>query len=644
VAFRSAASILAVCEYCRTTLLERDGAIENLGRMATLAEDRSPLRLGSEGRWKERHFTVVGRLQLKYEHGLWSEWFLLFDDQRTGWLSEAAGEYALFFPMAAAAPLPAFADLSPGDELRLETRNNDKWVVADIERAECVAGEGELPFRVGSGYPAPVADLRAGRRLATLDYSEGEDKPPLVFIGQTVDFASLAWANLREEAAVPVPSFKARALRCAHCGAPLEVRHADILAIGCARCGAVTDAESEKLLSALKSARRVKPLIPPGAAGAFRGEKLEVIGFMQRFMTAGGVRYDWREYLLARVEKPGYRWLTEYDGHWNAVDVLGESVRTPGGFGLQNDIAYRGANFRHFQTYEASVDFVIGEFTWRVTAGEKALLADYVAPPRMLSGERTKKEISWSLGEYVEPREIAQAFGLAESALPQPKGVYANQPSPWIAPNRFAWKTALFAILAALVVQFALFFGRPPDEFARGSFKPSAGEIRVTEAFTLDRPATLRVVGESRGLENNWIELGLWLVNERGGEARAGTVELSRYTGWDAEDGRWVEDNQRRALVFRDVPAGDWRVMVEQSLDPSALRSPASAGFRLPVSVSLRVDRAPPPWSNLFVFLFVILLWPLYTFLRMSMFETRRWAESDHAGGDYDEDDGDDDD
>ena len=84
VTFRSSASLLAVCGYCKSTLIRHDLNLENLGRMADLMEDASPLQLGAEGRYKNSHFGVIGRIQLRYQQGLWNEWHLLFDDRRAG--------------------------------------------------------------------------------------------------------------------------------------------------------------------------------------------------------------------------------------------------------------------------------------------------------------------------------------------------------------------------------------------------------------------------------------------------------------------------------------------------------------------------------------------------------------------------------
>jgi ribosomal protein S27E len=109
VVFKSSASFHGVCEFCRSTLVRHGGDLENLGRMADLLEDASPIRLGTEGRYQGVHFAVVGRIQLRYAAGVWNEWHLLFDDMRGGWLSDAGGEYTISFLTPPGATLPEFA-------------------------------------------------------------------------------------------------------------------------------------------------------------------------------------------------------------------------------------------------------------------------------------------------------------------------------------------------------------------------------------------------------------------------------------------------------------------------------------------------------------------------------------------------------
>jgi hypothetical protein len=161
--------------------------------MAELKLDGSPLQIGAQGRYRGMNFGIIGRIQLRYDRGIWNEWHLMFDDGRNGWLGEAQGVYAVSFLSKVTGDVPAFDSLRAGRKLQLK----GQWFeVQDLESARCVAGEGELPFKVGAGYDASVADLVADKNsFATIDYSE---TPPLVFIGEYMEFDDLHFSNLRQ--------------------------------------------------------------------------------------------------------------------------------------------------------------------------------------------------------------------------------------------------------------------------------------------------------------------------------------------------------------------------------------------------------------------------------------------------------------
>jgi hypothetical protein len=194
VDFKSAASILAICEYCRSTLVRHDINIEDVGKMAELKLDGSPLQIGAQGRYRGQSFGVIGRIQLRFDQGIWNEWHLLFDDGRSGWLGEAQGAYAVSFLTKISGDVPRFDQIQLGKKVQLK----GQWFeVQNLESARCIAGEGELPFKVGAGYDAPVADLLGEKNtFATLDYSE--EAGPLAFIGEHMEFDDLHFSNLRQ--------------------------------------------------------------------------------------------------------------------------------------------------------------------------------------------------------------------------------------------------------------------------------------------------------------------------------------------------------------------------------------------------------------------------------------------------------------
>ena len=628
VVFKSASSVFAVCEYCQSTLVRHDQNLEDIGKMAALVEDRSPLQLGSEGSYKGVHFALIGRIQIKYSQGIWNEWHLLFDDMRTGWLSEAGGEYVLTFAQFVPEALPQFDSLKIGQRFVLASQT---WTVSNIENAECVAGQGELPFKVGAGYPVAAVDLRNQASFATLDYSE---TPPLFFVGEAVAFTSLKMANLRDGMAIPTKTIEARVFRCPSCGSPMAARSKEILAVGCASCGAVVDTADEnyKILSKSLGMRDEKysPRLPLGSKGRLEGKPVEVIGFLVKRCVVDGLAYHWSEYLLA-AEHGTYRWLTEYNGHWNVVDVL--SKPPAGGIVEVDSVRFGAQIFKHFSTTQAAeVVQVAGEFIWRVRRGETNRVVDYVAPPLMLSSESTGNDLSWSQGNYVEPQVIVEAFRL-KADLPEPTGVFANQPNSWGETNRRIWGLFWKLALAAILVQGFFVFVSSGKLLLRQdfTFEPLRGEEVQTREFEVTGKPRKIAVKNDTSLNNNWIGLDMVLVNKATGAAWPAARELSYYSGYD--DGAWSEGSRDDEVVFLDIPAGTYYLTLDPDMAPEK-----------PVAVrdTVEVHTAGAGWSNFVLVMIFLLIFPIFSATRHAAFEARRWAESDHAPVSSDDSDGDD--
>lgn len=193
--YQTAVALFYACEYCRTQSMRTDkGFLEALGRVAELLEDASPIQIGTEGRADGEHFTCVGRIQLRYEAGLWNEWHLMFDDGKSGWLSEAQGFYCV------TRQVHVENDFSWDKlALRIGTRvalDGVDYTITNAEKARCVSGEGSLPFRVRDGFDVNSVDLRTPNAgFATLDFSE---QPALVYLGKSYSFGDLQFSNLVE--------------------------------------------------------------------------------------------------------------------------------------------------------------------------------------------------------------------------------------------------------------------------------------------------------------------------------------------------------------------------------------------------------------------------------------------------------------
>ncbi len=611
---------MAVCSHCRSTLVRHDLDLENLGTMAELAEDRSPFRL----RWRGRHGTVgfelIGRLQLRYAQGYWNEWYARFDDDRLGWLSEGSGLCYVTFEHesdGAAPELPEFDDLALG---MTTWYDREPFTVTNIEQARCVAAEGELPFRATPGHVAPMVDLRSEKRFASIDYGE---TPPRIYLGEAVTLDALVdpSASAAPSDFVQPAEAQARAFQCTNCGAPLSVRSASIHAVGCDHCGAVVDPDSPELAILSRAQRKLEaPLLPLGGQGKLRGHLYTVIGFLRRTTRIDGERHRWDEYLL-HAEGAGYAWLTCSDGHWSLGKPVTQQPR------IVNTSPPRarflGRDFRHFQQSRAEVEQVVGEFTWKVKIGDTVTVDDYVAPPLVLSRERSDAELTWTLAEYVPSAEVTAAFAPAR-ALPAPAGVAPNQPSPHTESRRH-WRTfAAFAALA-LVMQLLVAGRAARSTVWQGMLLVPAGQQKgqlTTEPFRIDGQRNLEIV-QNTNLSNHWLYIDLALINRQTGETFSIGRELSFYHGRDY-DGSWTEGERDEAVLLGAVPAGEYVLEAEVETEAQADE----------LTDRIRLVRDVPVWSSFWLLLGFLALFPLWSWLRETSFERRRWADSDHAGSD----------
>jgi uncharacterized protein DUF4178 len=193
VQFRWTSAVQTVCPFCRSILVRDDLDLKNVGKVADLPPDPSPIQLLTEGTYKGKGFQVLGRILYEYENGGWNEWHVVFSDGASGWLSDAQLQYAVSFPSDPGVPLPPSGEVFRGKRLTL---HNTEYEVATMTVAMYKGVEGELPFPYYGKSDMIFADLRtAGRAFGTLDYSE---EPPLLFLGEWVEFEELHLKNLRE--------------------------------------------------------------------------------------------------------------------------------------------------------------------------------------------------------------------------------------------------------------------------------------------------------------------------------------------------------------------------------------------------------------------------------------------------------------
>ena len=192
VKFRFSSSVQTTCEYCRSIIVRTDLDMQKVGTVADLPANSSPIQIGVEGVFGSRAFSVAGRIVYEYEQGNWNEWHIVFNDGASGWLSDAQLEYDISAQVDGISGLPGPDALNVG---QVFTFKGGQYEVTSITQARYRGVEGELPFQYWDKTSVPFADLRTeDARFATLDHSE---QPPLLFLGQVVEFDALKLKNLR---------------------------------------------------------------------------------------------------------------------------------------------------------------------------------------------------------------------------------------------------------------------------------------------------------------------------------------------------------------------------------------------------------------------------------------------------------------
>jgi hypothetical protein len=416
----------------------------------------------------------------------------------------------------------------------------------------------------------------------------------------------------------PTPP-KVESLTCPGCGAPLTVRSMGrAVTIVCSHCCSILDARSPQLtiLQRFEATTHIEiPLLPLGTRGKWRGAVYEVIGFQRRDMRVEGITYSWREYLLFNPYK-GFRYFTEYSGHWNDSSVVTSLPEEQAG-----SATCLGKKYKHFQTCTARTVFVLGEFPWQVSVDDAVQVTDYVAPPYVLSSETANDETTWTLGEYVNGAEIWKAFYLPGEP-PMPIGVFENQPAKSGVSAGQIWYTFL-GLTAALSAIFLLneFFAQRQQAFRQSySFTQSSAEASfVTPDFELKGRTSSVEVQTDTDVSNEWIYLNYALIEEETGQAYDFGREVSYYSGRDS-DGPWTEGDKHNGVTLPSIPPGRYYLRIEPESDPM---------FGA-ISYTVNVTRDVPVGELYLAALGALLLPALLISWRVYSFEQLRWAESDH--------------
>ncbi|HYO51450.1 DUF4178 domain-containing protein [Archangium sp.] len=612
VEFTAGSALVVVCGHCQTVVAKQGRHLEAHGKIGAIVDTDSPLQLNAEGRIGRDGYRLVGHLQKDHGAGPWDEWYVEFDDGRTGWLSESEGAFHLLLAEGTEPGL-SLEGFEPGHRFSLR---GHRLVVEERGHGHVVAAAGQLPSDVDPSADSHYVDATGPRGVfVTLDFGTGTSDPE-VYVGKKLKLTELGISP--DQLRPRVKKVALQQARCTNCNGPLELRAPDrTKRVACPYCGALLDASRGKLafLQLLEKPDHA-PLIPLGAKGKLKDAEWVCIGFLVRSCTVEGIRYPWEEYLLFNRQR-GFTWLMNSNGHWVFLEPLdaGDVAVAPG-------VAahLEGRRYRAFQSVKAVTESVLGEFYWEVRAGETAQAEEYVAPPHSVNVDRTRNEVTYSLGEYLAPEVVRDAFQLKEP-LPAPQGIAPSQPNPHSSAPTWKW-TGLWAVALLLVfLVVSVMADRRTVVVQQVALNPDAQSGTPT-AMHFSEPFEIRKRGNVRAelvapVNNSWLGVQGDLVNERTGEVVSFYEEVSSYSGSDS-DGSWSEGGQSGEEYLSAVAPGRYVLRTTAFFDGR----PQGQSYR----VTLVSDTPRGTW---FCFALVLLLIaPALAYFRSSSFESARWAES----------------
>jgi len=407
VTFKFAGARALVCEFCSAVVARTDRGFEMQGRMAALLDIPTPLTVGTTGTWSGQQFEVTGRVQMDRAGAPGAPWqeiiVWLIDEDRTTWVAYAQGNWYATNEVEAPVQLPPPDQLQPGGQVQLGQYGT--FVVQELGQRRTVSGEGSIDAVPKPGVVVRYADISGPNgAFGTIDWGDGTG-PPTLFLGRQFNPDDM---QLDSGFPLEPPEEGVTELDCPNCGGKLPILSEQSERVVCQYCGTASD-KTQGHLTALGPAPKppIMPYIPIGSTGNFRGNDYTVCGFVIRSCMVEGIVYSWREYLLYGGNAIGYRWLMEEDGSWTFVDPVGAGDVTDSG----NSAMFRGAMYSFKQQVQAKVDYVIGEFYWKVEVGETVEATEFEGPGGKVSREKSPTEVNYSFCSPVNPQEIA-AFGV----------------------------------------------------------------------------------------------------------------------------------------------------------------------------------------------------------------------------------------
>jgi len=617
VAFRSMETRIFICS-CGAVInrLESDDLVI---KPALIIQDHNDLlRTGSKGLVQGQPFEVLGRFRLWLEESVMNYWTLLIGGNTVCLLMEGYGMYALMRSTRTEKALTAHELDGMGLTQSVVLGESDYF----LQRKDAcwkyeVEGEVWMPE---CRDQFPLFDLAAtgDKHLSFIEYLPDY---LVAYECKYVDLKSLQLTGLNERettalelkcsqcmSVVRVKTFPyAQSCSCPSCGARYAFRQGgNFRNSGFDRTG--KDKENKNQLA-----------IPLGAKGVLKGIEYEVVGYALKEENSPEA-FRWAEYVLYNRGE-GYAFLSEYEGNW----IYGRQKGNTPVLARENptELHYRNKLYKVFNRYHIRVVDTAGEFPYDVYDDKNTQSAEFIAPPYMWISEKTRDaSIEWFYGEHQDRDELLEQFPYD---LPEQYGRGVLDPKGFSSMSASGLVKVTLLAIAALVAVHLLIGATKTNRVVLNKdvlLHDSASSTTLSSSkFELTKWRSNLQLDIQAPVDNSWLDLQAVLVNAGNGNEYAVEQVVEYYHGYD--DGEsWSEGSNRESAYLSSIPAGSYYLRIQASRDTTNGTWNSMNNFTLTVTNDVSNHR------NLWIFIGVLLIWPIVQFIRMWIYERRRWEGS----------------
>lgn len=358
------------------------------------------------------------------------------------------------------------------------------------------------------------------------------------------------------------------AVTCPNCGAGLKALGGGRVVLQvCEHCGTAMDAvENYRLLKTFSDLIRPDTPLRLGMQGRIEGVDWVVIGVMGWSETYRSQRWTWTDHQLYSPTH-GYAWLTLEEGHliftrryrgelsppWitsNAVEAAEDRPTLRAG----------RASFSYYETSDATVSFVEGEFSAVYLVGDRAQSLCFLSDEAMLTLSEGAAE-GWAereaeISTYPPQAAAWQSFGLPAVA---PLRVHPLQPyRPW-RDETFMGRLGGATAAVGLVLSLALM---SRGEMVRPVLQQGEGRLTIEAELPITQTQGLTELRVDTDLFNAWAGIEVSLTDPEGAPLFQAAREVGYYQG--IEDGEsWSEGSTTMTILFQPTVEGEYGLSLE---------------------------------------------------------------------------------